>query len=296
MSGLAFDYPALYLAAGKLSADSQRLYLRLIRTEYGLLLIAALGSLELAKSRSYYVSYALIFFLSLGVLLIRYWRKPERDWYKGRALAESIKTSSWRYCMRSKPFADAHNLVERRAEFRDYLRGVLDANRHIGDKMPPEEATQDQITATMEATRALPLEERKAIYDTGRIREQRDWYSSKAAANKRASRRWMIFGVVAYGLAIATVLLRLVYPDWKWWPTEVFIVVASSIVGWVQVKKFNELASAYTLTAHEIGIIQTRISEIRNEAEFSDFVNEAEQAFSREHTQWVARRPGAVGA
>lgn len=66
--------------------------------------------------------------------------------------------------------------------------------------------------------------------------------------------------------------------------------MASAIIGWTQVKKFNELASSYTLTAHEIGIIQSKVHDAQDEDAFSDFVNEAEQAFSREHTQWVARQ------
>ena len=74
------------------------------------------------------------------------------------------------------------------------------------------------------------------------------------------------------------------------WPIEPIIVLAASLTGWMQIKKFNELASAYTLTAFEIGIIQDRASDSMSEAEFSDFVGEAEQAFSREHTQWVARQ------
>ena len=58
----------------------------------------------------------------------------------------------------------------------------------------------------------------------------------------------------------------------------------------MQIKKFNELTSAYTLTAHEIGIIQGRLEEVDSEEDLSEFINEAELAFSREHTQWVARQ------
>lgn len=192
--------------------------------------------------------------------------------------------------MRAEPFGDADSVAVRRAEFRNHLRAILDANRHIGDRMPPDETANDQITATMEETRALPLGDRKDFYNTHRIREQREWYIRKAGANKKASSRWMIAGAMAYGLSITLVLLRIAYPQQEIWPIEPIIVAASSIIGWTQVKKFNELASSYTLTAHEIGIVQGRVREIETEAEFSDFVNEAEQAFSREHTQWVARQ------
>ncbi|TPJ36959.1 SLATT domain-containing protein [Mesorhizobium sp. B2-8-3] len=139
-------------------------------------------------------------------------------------------------------------------------------------------------------TRAMSLEDRKSFYDKHRIHEQRNWYAKKAGSNKTASRNWMVAGGIAYSIAILLVLLRIAYPHHELWPIEAIIVIASSIVGWTQVKKFNELASSYTLTAHEIGIIVGRIGEVSTEAEFSSFVNEAEQAFSREHTQWVARQ------
>lgn len=285
-----FSYPALYRSAGRLSATSQTSYMRLVRGEYGLLILAAILSLDLSRKPLYFVAYALVFLASLAVLIARTWNKPEQDWYKGRALAESIKTSCWRYCMRAEPFGDADDVVVRRAEFRNHLRAILEANRHIGDRIPPDEAASDQITVTMEKTRALPFDERKAFYQINRIREQRGWYARKASANKKASGAWMIAGILTYCLAIALVLLRIAYPQQEIWPIEPIIVAASSIVGWTQVKKFNELASSYTLAAHEIGIIQGRVQEIATEADFSDFVNESEQAFSREHTQWVARQ------
>ena len=285
-----FSYPALYQSASHLSASSQDSYLRLVRAEYGFLILAAVLSLDLSRRPLYFAIYATIFLTSLAVLIARTWKKPEQDWYKGRALAESIKTSCWRYCMRAEPFGDADDVTVRRAEFRNHLRAILEANRHIGDRIPADEAANDQITASMEQTRARPLEERKAFYDRDRIRDQRRWYALKASANKKSSNAWMIGGIATYGLAIALVLLRIAYPKQQIWPIEPIIVAASSIVGWTQVKKFNELASSYTLTAHEIGIIQGRLQEVATEAEFSNFVNEAEQAFSREHTQWVARQ------
>ena len=65
---------------------------------------------------------------------------------------------------------------------------------------------------------------------------------------------------------------------------------SKSIIGWIQIKIFNEIASSYVLAAHEIGIIKTSINQVSTETNFSEFVNEAERAFSREHTQWTARR------
>lgn len=285
-----FIYPALYTSAGQLSADSQNMYLWLIRGEYFILFVAAIFSLNLNDSPAYFVCYAFVFLISLITLATRNWKKPEQDWYKGRALAESIKTSCWRYCMHAEPFGGSDTASITRGEFRNHLKAILSANRHIGEKIPPDAAANDQITASMETTRNLSLEERKVFYEKYRVKEQRAWYARKASQNRKASFWWVIAGSLSYIIAIFFVLLRIAYPKQEIWPIEPLIVIASSIIGWTQIKKFNELASSYTLTAHEIGIIQNRIQDIKDEGEFSDFINEAEQAFSREHTQWVARQ------
>ncbi|MFI5411437.1 DUF4231 domain-containing protein [Kaistia sp. UC242_56] len=284
------EYPALYKAANELSRRSQNLYLNLLRAEYALLLSAAILSIDLSKSRIYYSAYALIFVLALGTLLFRSHKKPEQDWYKGRALAESIKTSTWRYCMKSAPFSDSEDIRISRTEFAKYLKGVLEANRGISERFSSDFAAGDQITSEMERARSLELADRKQFYLDGRIRNQRDWYRKKAAYNKKRARQWVIASSLVYAAAISVILYRIAEPNWTIWPIEPLIVVASSIVGWIQIKKFNELASSYTLTAHEIGIAQAGLSEVKTEQEFSDFVNETELAFSREHTQWVARQ------
>lgn len=286
----AINLPALYNSASELSATSQRKYLKLIRLEYSSLIVASILSLNISNNKFYYIIHALVFLFSLAFMITRYWTKPEQDWYKGRALAESIKTSSWRYCMRAEPFDGEQEAQITRANFRNYLKAILEANRHIGERIPPDSDAEDQITTSMEEIRSLSLDKRINIYIEHRIKEQRKWYAQKSKSNKDASYRWLVGGVSAYFLAIFLLFMRASFPDFEIWPIEPFAVIASSIIGWTQVKKFNELASSYTLTAHEIGIIQCRSTEVSTETQFSDFVNEAEQAFSREHTQWVARQ------
>ena len=285
-----FTYPALYQTAGEMSAESQSATLNLIRGEYGLLFIAAILSMNWSKQPLFFAAYTIVLLASLGVLIKRNSEKPEQGWYRGRALAESIKTSCWRYCMRAEPFGDADNVETTRSEFRNHLLEILRTNRFIGDRMPPDSVAKEQIPASMQDVRALNLEERKAFYLDHRIHEQRAWYASKAGANKKAGRRWGRIGVGAYTVAICLALTRIALPEWDMWPIEPVIVFASAIIGWTQVKKFNELASSYALTAHEIGILQGNIETVSTEEDFSNFINESEQAFSREHTQWVARQ------
>lgn len=285
-----FTYPALYQTAGELSAESQSAALNLIRAEYAFLFFASILSMSWSKEPLFFVVYSLVLLASLGILIKRNSEKPEQGWYRGRALAESIKTSCWRYCMRAEPFDNADNVEHPRSEFRNHLLEILKANRFLGDRMPPDSAAKEQIPDSMQRVRALSLEERKEFYLKNRVKEQRQWYAKKAFDNRRAGRFWGKVGIFSYVVAISLALARIAFPNWELWPIEPVLVFASAIIGWTQVKKFNELASSYSLTAHEIGIIQGEVDVATTNEEFSDFVNEAEQAFSREHTQWVARQ------
>ncbi|QKC92349.1 SLATT domain-containing protein [Mesorhizobium sp. NZP2234] len=123
-----------------------------------------------------------------------------------------------------------------------------------------------------------------------RICDQRKWYEKKARSNKRSAKIWMGLGVIAYAVGFSFIVVRIADPAMPGWPTEPLIVIAASLIGWTQIKKFNELASAYTLTAHEIGLTADLITDANSDEAFSSAVNEAELAFSRERTQWVARQ------
>jgi hypothetical protein len=285
------DYPALFHSADASSVAAQSSYLWLIRLQYGLLITAASVALWFDYAPALLLVYAFIVGASTALLIYMSVKKPEKDWYGCRALAESIKTSTWRYMMRSEPFEDVPQVSSVKQKFAAFLKEILDANGHVRDSISRRPTPGDQITPKMNEIRALPLEERREFYRTKRIVEQRNWYVGKVNTNRRHFRGWIAFCILIQGSAIVLALIRSHYPEgWSVWPAEPLLVAASAAIGWIQIKKFNELASAYSLTAHEIGIIQTRISDVTTESEFSEFVNESERAFSREHTQWVARQ------
>ena len=284
------SYPALFRSADDASNKKQKAYLRLIGTEYTVLMVASFLSDSAFKGTTFYLLYAFVFVLAVVLLLIRNFWRLQQDWYRCRALAESVKTLTWRYIMRAAPFADRPSLQDPRAEFRSQLYKTFDSNRATADKIDPNWSADDQITAEMDRVRALDLDERKEYYTAFRLNDQRTWYMGKARENNRSARNWVAATVVAYALAFALVLARIKFPNWIFWGIGPVIVFASSAIGWMQVKKFNELAAAYTVTAHEIGFIKPRLDEVHSESDFSDFINDAELAFSREHTLWIARQ------
>ena len=108
------DYPALFRSADESSVAAQSSYLWLIRIQYGLLVTAAAVALWFDYAPVLLLVYAFVVGASTALLIYMSVKTPEKDWYGCRALAESIKTSTWRYIMRAEPFEDAPQVARRR--------------------------------------------------------------------------------------------------------------------------------------------------------------------------------------
>lgn len=282
------DYPALYLSADQASNEHQKQFLGLIKGEYTVLISAAVFSLCFLTHVTFAGIYAMLFFGGLAILLVRAFWKPEQSWYRSRALAESVKTLTWRYAMRATPFQGAE--ADAKKAFRVQLHKIFDDNKITVEKIPSDWATHEQITPGMDAIRAKNLRDRLTYYLANRVDEQRGWYSDKATANRDNALFWVKVSAAAYIIAGGIAIAKIAYPTWPYFSAEPLIVIAASIVGWMQIRKFGELAAAYTVAAHEIGLIKPKASDDASEDEFSEFVNDAEKAFSREHTLWIARQ------
>lgn len=284
-------FPALHQAADSASKEAQASLLSSHRLNNILLVSAALAagigdSVEMAMV-------SLVLFLGLlGLYIHSQHNDLQGKWYQARALAESIKTASWRFMMSADPFHGDEGTAKE--SFRQLLSELLHQNRGIADYLCGDVSTKDQITPEMLATRQLPFEEEREQYLRYRISDQLEWYAKKSTANRSAAKQWFTGLCSVYGLAIIFLIFRIAEQDIPAFPVDVLAVAAGCMISWVQVKRFSELASAYGLTSHEIGIIKSRFDGVTDSAELSRFVSDAENAFSREHTQWAARRDHAA--
>ncbi|WP_448664127.1 DUF4231 domain-containing protein [Sphingomonas sp. CJ20] len=280
-------FPALHAVADRASDHQQSLYFGLVVTEYAaLLMVSALG-VNMIPDPRYIIVYGVLLGVALATLVVRSVLKPERRWYQARALAESVKTTAWKFAMVARPFE--HDAEDRR-RLRQMLQELLDANRSLGSQFNGSSAGGDQITVEMETFRMLPRSERLDIYMRDRVEEQLDWYLRKAKSNSAAGRRFAIALGCLYVIAFVVLLIRLDQPGWIYAHPDPLILLGASVLGWMQIKRFNELGAAYGLTAAEIGILKSRAPEIADDIALSIFIDDAEEAFSREHTQWLARR------
>lgn len=281
------DFPALYRSANKLSLDSQANFLAALRAHLLTLILAAVLSLASPPHWSIAALQLLALLVTLGCSIYLFGKRPDRYWYSGRAVAESVKTITWRFATRAEPFDTADDIANH--AFREKLRSIVEQNREVAGLLTDfiEEA---QVTDAMKALRSQPLDHRRQAYAKSRIGDQLTWYAKKAAYNRTTSKRFFALLIAVNAVAVICAALRIRFPELPFWPTDVFVAVAASVLTWMQAKRFSELASSYALAAHEIGLIREKSQLPTDEKSLSVFIGDAENAFSREHTQWVARR------
>lgn len=211
--------------------------------------------------------------------------KPERDWYEGRAAAESTKTLAWRFAVGGDPFPVDD--VESLQHFIDRVQAVVDTFAEL--ELPAVDAERTQVTRRMLELRDAPLEARRDSYREGRLREQRAWYVRRSKDHDRYVRRWRRFAVGATIAGILGGLARfagIVDIDFL----GLGAAAASAATAWNQLRQHQTLATSYALAAQELALAEARLPAAEKEADWALFVSDAEDAISREHTMWLAKR------
>jgi hypothetical protein len=153
----------------------------------------------------------------------------------------------------------------------------------------PTEGVGVATTTFMLETRALGPADRKARYIEERLEDQRRWYRTRAAKNERAANLWMTFisalqllGLIVVGMTLAGGL-----------PFSPFGLLGAVIAGsaaWLQLRRHQELSDAYRAATVDLDRIAAVAAGVTDEDELQKFVEDAEDAMSREHTVWRAKR------
>jgi hypothetical protein len=284
------DYPALYQAADVASFNAQKGYLNNVKAYIALSVLGAGLSVVGIQSKEAAILAAIVFLGGLFISIYIAVKKNENVWFRARAVAESIKTSTWRFMMQTEPFDASSEINKAKSDFRDLLKRILNEHKDLAHDLAGSFSLESQITTMMDEVRSKSLDERKNIYLNQRIEDQRKWYTDKSNYNKKWGKIWFVSMIALQAIAIILTLMRVAYPQWSYWPTEIFIVAAAGIFTWIQLKRFRELTASYGLAAHEIGLAMGALDDVHSEEDFSDFVRDTENAFSREHTQWVAKK------
>lgn len=283
------DFPALYNAADSASSEAQSNYFNALLLYLLLLVAAAFISFNWPQEVYGSIVSAALFLITLGILVWIKVKKPDDIWYNGRAVAESVKTRTWRWMMKAEPYDKAISEEQAQRELLSDLKEILHQNRSLSGCLKWTPDLREAISDKMISIRILPWQDRLDIYKSDRIDNQSIWYSKKSQFNKHRAKQWFAVSILFHSLAIIMLLYRIKETTTSL-PIAVVAAAASAVLTWVQAKKHNELNASYSLAAHEIVIIKGEAISVKDEPHLSEFVMNSESAFSREHTQWVARK------
>lgn len=277
------DFPSFFQSADELSKSQQQLFYDHFRGHLILLALATILSFITPATIFSSVVQAVIIAAVFYCAYYLYSNRPDQKWYGARALAESLKTISWRYMTKAEPFNDR----ESDNFFEETVKKMIEQNTEIKKHMLPKPTPI--ISEEMRRLRKSNFLEQKNRYKVERIQEQFNWYSNKAKFNKNRAKLFFILLLISNAVAFILAISRIWNLEANFWITDFFIASSCGLLSWIQAKKYSELAASYTQTAHDISFSLNTIDRIK-EDEFSRFIGDTENAFSREHTQWLARK------
>lgn len=281
-----FEYPELFKEADTLSRKFQKYYYTRLGVELVLTTIAAILGF-VAEYSPFCSTLQLGALIALVLVLVtRFVVDFDQDWYKFRSLAESIKTLSWKYVMKSEPFT----LEDSDSMFRDRVWKMLQEDKSCIKQYGSRFAQVSYISESMITARKQKDSDRIELYKTYRIQDQRDWYCSKSEKAKRAGKISSTIIFIVILIAVAFCFIKLFFHVGNPLPIDGLVVIAASLIAWSESKRYSSLANTYSFTASEINYLSESFEDDIERAGLSTAVADAENAFSREHSQWLSRK------
>lgn len=282
-------FPGLYQAADNASLAAQRRYLAATRLRLAFVVIAAAtGAISFRLGPSFDLAAAVTTTALVGALAVEVWLlsdRPELTWYDGRALAESVKTLTWRFAVGGAPFELTSERIAAEEQFLGQIAKLLDD----APRTSIHPTTGAALSAEIVALRKSSLAQRKEAYISGRIGEQNDWYAKRSEWNRRRASKWRSVLIIGESIGAVAALLRatgILSVDLA----GIFAALVASGIAWVATKQHDSLGRAYAYAANELAIIRGRFECHLSEHRWALEVANAEEAISREHTMWRASR------
>jgi len=298
MTESKIDFPWLYCASDQASIKAQNAHFRLLVTQLGVFLVISIIEgvvAPLMPGREQLFAAGSAALLAMGVVLtyLARDRKFDKAWFDCRAVAESVKTVTWRFMMNTPPFLPSMSDAEASSRFIEELKQVRAARPSVLALLGGLCPGAKEIPDSMLTNRRLPLVERKELYRTGRLIDQRNWYDGKAKTFRHSAARWFWAVTGTQVLALVLAIAAVYAGPFKVNMVGVLMTLVASFTAWTESKRNEDLANAYSMAAQELRELEALLTVVQDEAGFPKWVVDVEGACSREHTMWVAKRAGS---
>jgi hypothetical protein len=289
------DYPSLYDAADSASERAKNRYYRLLGGQLLVFTIISFAAMLDSGSAEQQKFFSRLSAFLLGVSLLISWinkaQHYDKVWYQCRAIAESVKTLTWRYMMQAEPFGLGLDLTAAKKKFLAEMKEIRKTYDGTGANLAEFEPSPTIFSQTMDDARAADWKDRKAKYLRERLEPDREWYARSARTSSLGSEKWLwliiMLQIVAFFFAVVQPSLQLSFLK----PVPLFMTLASTITAWNQAKRHDEVAGSYLGTAQALAEFQGVASiDVVDPQSLALFVANVEQSLARERATWLIRR------
>ena len=290
------DYPCLFQKSDTASNQQQNNYLMASKIEFISVLLSAFfcGFIIVGNTKARIVFSILtaiglfIAFITRIVIQVNRW---DRKWFDTRAIAESVKTATWRYIMAVDPYQGAGSNKDADKKFVDDLDEIFKTRPEAHLAMAScLSSGEKQISDRMREIRKLSINDRKIIYVKQRVRDQQKWYKTKAKINSDRDWLWFLRILICEASGVCIAVWLIFYPQVFLNPLGLVTTLTAVFCAWVQIKKHRELSQSYALAEQELTSIESLAEHILTEGHLMEYVVNTENAISREHAMWCAKR------
>lgn len=281
-------YPALFTSSDNYSIKAQANYNMLNKWTLITLVSSTIFSSLTQENWAIWTSTTLILIsaiLSTIMLVLKF----EKGWYEGRAVAESIKTLCWKFMTGAKPFSIDLNEIKSQNLLIENFKKVIGHKKDFFTLIGSDFAENEQLPIELLNIRKLSKEQRISIYKTERLEKQKKWYTDKTTENKKWTKISFAIIIITQILALISLVLKIKF-KFEFSIAPILVTLSTAFIAWLQLRRYQELSQSYLITATELSLIKSKINQVESERDFSEFVDDSENAISREHTLWLARR------
>jgi hypothetical protein len=288
-------YPGIYYAA---DAAARRLQRRHFFTEAAQLALNPIAAtlVVLAAARLLPLQNAVLTAFSTTIIVIALWvaraSRWEKLWYECRGAAEDLKGLAWRYMAGLDPFPHGHPAAD--VAFVRAIDDVLRNRPEIRTALGHEaRSISAPISAEMRAVRAVERERCAELYLEERLRRELRWYAAKARRYAIADNAWFVIlflvqlAAVVYSIWLAVRLSA--NPSASLGIEGILPVITAlggAAMGWTRSKRFADLCSSYTATAHALAGLESTRPLVTDAEAMSAWHAAVESVLAREHEIW----------
>ena len=233
---------------------------------------------------------AICLVVSIALSAIASMKKFDRIWFSSRAIAESMKTESWRFMAKVEPYNGGISDSMAEDRFLKRLDKILRRQPSISPELVSHLREGAQITEYMRDVRKKALQDRRAYYVQNRIHDQKIWYAAKAKWNHTQESQWFVITWMLQVAAAVIAVIVISFSDQIVNPVGILTTAGAGALSWIHARSYRELSQSYGLAAQELALLEAQADRVSTEEELAEIVMDVERTISREHTIWLARR------